>query len=850
MGDGYVQSPIFPPTAMEDIDVEGYNYHGNRNYGYDESDMIPMQSAYHYSETEVDHPHHNEPYYHDDEGDPPQRRDSTSSSMSYVPSDDDLDDVKQREILAANLDDPNYILDLLPSRTLGRGILKSTGSSKWVRGHPSLRRRKGHASEEGADNMDSEQVEEIVSKIIKDTEKVDGTKGAAVKRRNTIRQISSSIKTKRTIRNEVAKKAKKKKAEKTSPFTACWYSVSYSLGGLKERISDWASSLSLWESSIKKIEGNYGSSVTSFFILLRWLLYLNIVVFLLTFCLIVIPELVYLNKHGQKPQREDFEFLDLITGGGWMANSSMFYGYYTNEQNKYNVSLAYLLVYSACYILILIVLIKSISQAYRQYFVTGDNTHGFYSSKVFTGWDFGVTSEETAKLKQRSIYLELAESLSLKVKDGKRSAWRKCGLFFLRIFTNLVVLAIIAGACILIIYMYQKNFSGTSIEVLSELAVPLLVAGYNLILPYMFTVITNVERYKNPRNALYMALFRVFLMKVVVLVTLIVFWLQQVNSCQGDINVEREAACQCWETFAGQEIYKLVIIDFIVQFLATALGELFFAIGRRFCCKGLTPPEFNIARNTMDLIQAQAYTWIGMYFSPLLMVICIIKVVLTFYVKRTSVLYNCKPSKQAWRASLAKTVFLIILYIFFGICGFSVGYILAQLKPSESCGPFRGEESPFSVLLNVVDQWTGFIETILKILTSPGFVLAIIIVLILAIYYFRTVKKGRRKIIKRLKQQITLEGKDKRFLLKRLRDVVSQKTVSTKDSMRHRRMAEQDQAHTGGKAHQYKKAKDQKQRGYQNVEVPHENVHSSDQHISYPGVTHLTVGSDIVFHSS
>lgn len=45
-------------------------------------------------------------------------------------------------------------------------------------------------------------------------------------------------------------------------------------------------------------------------------------------------------------------------------------------------------------------------------------------------------------------------------------------------------------------------------DLLSELAVPLLVAAYNLILPYMFTVITNLEKYKNPRTSLYVALAR------------------------------------------------------------------------------------------------------------------------------------------------------------------------------------------------------------------------------------------------------------------------------------------------------------------------------------------------------
>ena len=52
-------------------------------------------------------------------------------------------------------------------------------------------------------------------------------------------------------------------------------------------------SLELWRSQTKKIEGKFGTGVTSYFVLLKFLLYLNIPVFLLSFSLLVLPMILY-----------------------------------------------------------------------------------------------------------------------------------------------------------------------------------------------------------------------------------------------------------------------------------------------------------------------------------------------------------------------------------------------------------------------------------------------------------------------------------------------------------------------------------------------------------------------------
>ena len=52
-------------------------------------------------------------------------------------------------------------------------------------------------------------------------------------------------------------------------------------------------SLELWRGQIKNIEGKFGTGVTSYFMLLKFLFLLNVPVFLLSFGLLVLPMILY-----------------------------------------------------------------------------------------------------------------------------------------------------------------------------------------------------------------------------------------------------------------------------------------------------------------------------------------------------------------------------------------------------------------------------------------------------------------------------------------------------------------------------------------------------------------------------
>ena len=81
----------------------------------------------------------------------------------------------------------------------------------------------------------------------------------------------------------------------------------------KESLANWTYSLEPWRNSIKSIEGHFGSGVVSYFLLLKWLLLLNIPVFMISFCFISMPQLFY--QASPSVNNISFAAGDLLTGG-------------------------------------------------------------------------------------------------------------------------------------------------------------------------------------------------------------------------------------------------------------------------------------------------------------------------------------------------------------------------------------------------------------------------------------------------------------------------------------------------------------------------------------------------------
>lgn len=93
---------------------------------------------------------------------------------------------------------------------------------------------------------------------------------------------------------------------------------------------------------------------------------------------------------------------------------------------------------------------------------------------------------------------------------------------------------------------------------------------------------------------------------------------------------------ECWETAIGQEIYRFVIIDFLLVTCGGALMHVARYLIYKYVWSSVGQPEFNISRGSLGLIFNQSLLWIGLFFSPLLALVLLVKMVVVFHLKVNS----------------------------------------------------------------------------------------------------------------------------------------------------------------------------------------------------------------------
>lgn len=167
--------------------------------------------------------------------------------------------------------------------------------------------------------------------------------------------------------------------------------------------------------------------------------------------------------------------------------------------------------------------------------------------------------------------------------------------------------------------------------------------------------------------------------------TLFVFWI--INSTS-----------HCWQTNLGEEIYRLIVLDFIASIFGMCFQFIRSMLHKKLSAK-IDRPEFNIARNTLNLIYNQTLFWMGFYFSPLISLIIVIKLIFTFYIKRYELKKCYRQSSQPWRAAQTQTLFLALAFIGMIIMLLTIGYIITNVK-SDDCGPFKNYSHTWDFIIN------------------------------------------------------------------------------------------------------------------------------------------------------
>lgn len=134
--------------------------------------------------------------------------------------------------------------------------------------------------------------------------------------------MPQSLTVKRQIKSKLQRTVDSNSKSKSIGF---WKRTKYSIGMWFNRrkisIKSTISNLELWYGSLKTIEGHFGSGVAAYFKFLRWLFILNLLLIIMAFCFVTLPQILFnsvdpvLNESkAVNINEQTFSVWDIFTG--------------------------------------------------------------------------------------------------------------------------------------------------------------------------------------------------------------------------------------------------------------------------------------------------------------------------------------------------------------------------------------------------------------------------------------------------------------------------------------------------------------------------------------------------------
>ncbi|XP_015431899.1 PREDICTED: transmembrane channel-like protein 7 [Dufourea novaeangliae] len=593
------------------------------------------------------------------------------------------------------------------------------------------------------------------------------------------------------------------------------------------RMKEAYSKMELWNDSLKTIGGNFGMGIVSYFLFIKWLMYLNILLFSLMFLFIILPAIL-INVPGEEScensnsshsisccselywniTQESNSITGFVQGIGILEYTALFYGAYTRMSYDvsgifYNLPLSYICATISVFIFSLVAIVKTAAKGFKQRVVENEGQFYQYCNLVFGGWDYCIHNEKSATIKHKALYNEMKgflETERLEEERQNRTREEKTKFFFMRLFINLIVAAILCGCGAFIYYVFEFSFDHIShqsvqsydigyislngiIMLFLEFLPYICIVVLNLTVPFLFRYLVTLENY-SPLFVVRITLFRTIFLRFSSLAVLLTSFYRLIVIEVLDNECTSSRRPLCWETFVGQQFFKLYITDIFLQFVMT----FFINFPRSLIAKHTEnkvlrffgEQEFDLSKHVLDVVYLQTICWLGCFFAPLLPFVAVIGTFLLFYIKKFACLVNSTPSSKIYRASKSISLFMFILFISFILSAAPVGYTIAEILPSKSCGPFRGFKSVWALLILTFSQFPNWLQSILYFVSTSGFGVPAFVVLILFLYYYYAVSVANQHMVTVLKNQLVLEGHDKQFLLNRLSAFIKQQQDQNK----------------------------------------------------------------------
>ncbi|XP_023249737.1 transmembrane channel-like protein 1 [Seriola lalandi dorsalis] len=595
-----------------------------------------------------------------------------------------------------------------------------------------------------------------------------------------------------------------------------------------------------WEMKIKEIESHFGSSVASYFIFLRWMYGINMILFGLTFGLVMVPEALMGRPYGSIPRKtvpraeeaSAMDFAVLWDCGGYAQYSVLFYGYYNNQRAigwlKFRMPLSYFLVGVGTVAYSYMVVIRTMARNANESGVGDDNSFNF-SWKMFTSWDYLIGNPETADNKFASITTCFKEAILEEQESRKDDNIHLTR--FLRVLANFLVLCCLAGSGYLIYFVVRRSqkFALDGLENHTwweRNEVNMVMSLLGMFCPMLFDVISTLENY-HPRVALQWQLGRIFALFLGNLYTFIIALMDEINLKREEEKIIKfnitmwEASLYngtvsenstappitiqpadvprgpCWETMVGQEFVRLIISDTMTTYITLLIGDFLRAVLVRFLnycwCWDLEAgfpsySEFDVSGNVLGLIFNQGMIWMGAFYAPCLPALNVLRLHVSMYLQCWAVMCCNVPQERVFKASGSNNFYMAMLLVILFLSTLPAIYTIVTIPPSFDCGPFSGKKRMFDVIHETLESdFPAWFSKVFSYASNPGLVLPFILLMVLAIYYLQSTSKSYKEANVELKKKLQAQNeenkkKNKRAALKAQMDLEEARKAASQDA--------------------------------------------------------------------
>lgn len=135
---------------------------------------------------------------------------------------------------------------------------------------------------------------------------------------------------------------------------------------------------------------------------------------------------------------------------------------------------------------------------------------------------------------------------------------------------------------------------------------------------------------------------------------------------------------------------------------------------------------------------------------------------------QVSLMNNCRPATRPFRASSSNFFFLVVLLIGLALACVPVIVSIAHIHPSRACGPFVNYTSSWEVVPRVISHLPYGLHSFLLALASEACAVSLFVITCLGMFYVIALAGAHKRVIEQLRDQLAMEGRDKRFLIQKL----------------------------------------------------------------------------------